>query len=252
MEIVIPTYRRPTMQRTWNALNDYWRARTMFVVDRKDCDDMEDVYDGAHYLVVPPTVKTIAQKRAWILSQKSFKHIVMFDDDLRFAVRKNKTDSSLRPAMPEDVSMYLHALANKLAGGYAHAGFDMRFGNNGKPHGWRENTRMVYSLAYNCEIVRDVCKLGRIETREDFDYTLQLLRAGHPNTVCSSITCDQTFNAPGGCSERGQRTMERSNADALKLAKLHPGLVTVVKKEYASSIPRLEVRVQWKKALGAG
>jgi hypothetical protein len=41
----------------------------------------------------------------------------------------------------------------------------------------------------------------------------------------------------------------KSDAEAEKLAALHPGLVKVVQKDY-KGVPRKEVIVQWKKALG--
>ena len=44
-------------------------------------------------------------------------------------------------------------------------------------------------------------------------------RKGFPNAVWHGTVCDQGgFNAPGGCTD--ERTMERPNADAFKLAEL--------------------------------
>jgi hypothetical protein len=110
---------------------------------------------------------------------------------------------------------------------------------------------MMYSLGYYLPIVVKECELGRIETREDMDLTLQLLRKGFPNAVWHTTVNDQRkFNAPGGASIK--RTIESSNADAYKLAQLHPGYVSTVERPYKASVPRIEVVCQWQKALQDG
>lgn len=262
MRIIIPTYRRVDAQHTWDALPPVWKQRTTFVVDVEDAAAMVQRVSnvtvvkpnkpakwGAQIVVHPPTVTSIAQKRAWILRNCLEDRIVMMDDDLRFAVRAGVGGTKLVPATEKAMDLYLCELFNQLIL-YAHAGFGARQGNNQQPAGWVENTRMMYVLGYRPAIVREFCELGRIETREDFDYTLQLLRFGYRNTVCHSICVDQKYNAPGGASL--ERTTERSNADAHKLAELHPGLVRVEERDYNSSIKRLEVTVAWKKAYNSG
>ena len=87
---------------------------------------------------------------------------------------------------------------------------------------------MIYSLGYYLPIVIKECELGRIQTREDMDVTLQLLRKGYPNAVWHTTVNDQRkYDAPGGATN--ERTIERSNADAHQLAALHPGYVSVVR-----------------------
>jgi hypothetical protein len=108
---------------------------------------------------------------------------------------------------------------------------------------------MIYSLGYFLPIVVKECELGRIETREDMDITLQLLRKGYPNAVWHTTVNDQKSNAPGGCST--YRTTESWNADAYKLQRLHPGYVSVVERTYEQST-RLEVICQWQRALEDG
>lgn len=248
LRIYIPTYRRTEAQHTYGALPDFWKARTTFVCDGRDwkiLKIMEGLHEESDVLLVPSWVKTIAQKRAFILQNTRHVKIVMMDDDLRFAARTGE-GVSLRPATPEDVHEAIQALDGALDT-YAHAGFSARQGNNHLEPGWKNTARMMYVLGYRPQILRHRCALGRIEHREDFDYTLQLLRQGFDNMILADVCVDQRFNAPGGCSE--QRTMEASNADAKKLAELHPGLVKVVEKDYKTSVPRLEVRVSWKKAL---
>ena len=43
-----------------------------------------------------------------------------------------------------------------------------------------------------------------------------------------------------------------SNAEARKLAELFPDYVSVVQRDYNASVPRLEVVVQWQRALEEG
>jgi hypothetical protein len=110
---------------------------------------------------------------------------------------------------------------------------------------------MIFSLGYYLPIVVKECELGRIETREDMDVTLQLLRKGYPNAVWHTTVNDQReAYAPGGCSSH--RTIESSNADAYELQRLHPGYVRVVERAYKGSVPRKEVNCQWQKALEDG
>jgi hypothetical protein len=256
MLIYIPTYRRTHRQRTWQFLSEYWRKRTRFVCDAEDRELLLERDIGikrSHIVVHPRSVKTIAQKRAWIIENARDYHILMLDDDLRFCNRVYSSDTAwtLPNATPAAVGRALHELEDKFSRGYAHVGFGARQGNNTlADRGWRENARMIYALGYNLKVVRKVCELGRIETREDMDYTLQLLRAGYKNCINVEMVVDQYFNAVGGARE--ERTMERSNKDAEKLAKLHPGLVKVVERNYKQSTPRKEVVVQWRKACKHG
>ena len=249
LRIVIPTYRRAFAQHTFQGLPNTWHDRVTLVVDEQDAkifrrDSWRET--GCEVVVVPETVHTIAQKRAWILRELPYELLVMMDDDLRFACRLPSTPVRLVPADPTMVAAHLGWLEMKLQSDVAHAGWSARQGNNRLDDGWISNTRMMYVLGYRRSVVLRECQLGRVETREDMDYTLQLLRRGFPNAVSSLICADQKYNAPGGASL--ERTTERSNADAEKLAELHPGLVKVVQKSYKGSIPRKEVICYWKKA----
>jgi hypothetical protein len=93
---------------------------------------------------------------------------------------------------------------------FPHVGFGPRQGNNHEKGGWKTPARMMFSLGYYLPIVVKECELGRVETREDMDVTLQLLRKGYPNAVWQTTVNDQRkYDAPGGCTN--ERTIERSN-----------------------------------------
>jgi len=249
MQIVIPTYRRTGMQKTFKAMSPKWKAKTTFVADAEDTERLKFNFrnTGAEFVVHPPEIKTIAQKRAWIIKTFPYENILMLDDDLRFDARIEGTNKLLVIKDPAIFDFHMDKVAEKMKE-FRHIGISPRQGNNRLEDEWVANTRIMYSLGYHLPTMREHCELGRIETREDFDYNLQLLKKGFENRVYSHMTTGQDqYGAEGGCSK--ERTVESSNVDAEKLAALHPGLVKVTDKEYTTSIPRKEVVVYWKKAL---
>src|SRR5262249_44543226 len=183
--------------------------------------------------------------------QGGYDKIIMLDDDLGFATRISENGTHLRPIQGEELIPEFQRIEDKLGPAFPHVGFRTRQFNNSENSGWTIPVRMQYTTGYCLPIVVKECELGRIETREDMDVTLQLLRKGYPNAVWQTTINDQRkYDAPGGCTN--ERTIERSNADAYRLAELHPGYVSVVGKPYKVSVPRVEVICQWQKALADG
>jgi hypothetical protein len=183
---------------------------------------------------------------------RGYDKILMLDDDLRFATRISQDDWHLRECNKEELIGEFARIEDKLGEEFPHVGFGQRQGNNYlKEVGWVSPGKMCYSLGYYLPVVLKECELGRIGIREDMELSLQLLLKGYPNALWTQTVTDQReYGAKGGAAS--ERTMEISNADAEKLAKLFPGYVTVIKKEYSASIPRLEVMVQWQKAYQDG
>jgi hypothetical protein len=210
--------------------------------------------ESVEIVVQPDANWTIAQKRKWIIEdchRRGCEKILMLDDDLVFSTRKSADATGLRPIQGEELIPEFQRLADKLGPEFPHVGFGPRQGNNRVESGWKTPDRMMYSLAYYLPIIVRDCELGRIETREDMDLTLQLLRKGHPNAVWHTTVVDQrAYDAPGGATN--ERTIASSNADAYKLAAFHPGYVTIVARDYKASVPRKEVVCQWQKALEDG
>lgn len=252
MRIVIPTYGRAGQQVTYGYLPKEWKAKTDFYVNQKDADKLVSygiARPGSQIFVVPEDIKTIAQKRAYILQHTGHEKILMMDDDLRPFSRRDGNGTKLFQSTEAEICEAFNTITD-LLDNYRHVGISPRQGNNNLEGPLEANTRMVYALGYHVPTILKECVLGRIEHREDMDYTLQLLRKGYENRVLVNFCVDQKYNAPGGASL--ERTMEASNADARKLAELHPGLVRVVEKAYKASVPRLEVVCSWKKALEEG
>ena len=246
--IYIPTYQRVGKQITLQRLplsSGVNEGRVWLVATRKEAKALERTHN-AQVLVQPDTVTNIAQKRAWIIEQCRSERLIMLDDDLHFFYRASFDSPSLKSAPPD------HPGANnawtqleKALEHYAHAGLGARMGAQGKNSVWKVNTRMMYVLGYQTRVIQG-CKLNSIGTREDMDYTLQLLRKGYRNLVNYRLVIGQAYAKAGGMTE--ERTIERSDRDAELLARRYKGIVKVEEKQYTHSIPRKEVRVNWKDA----
>ena len=252
MKIIVPTRGRLGNQQTLKGIPVHLHRNTIAVCPEPEADRLSKAFPEIDVWIQPDPDMTITKKREWIindLNRINVEKILMLDDDLFFYVRREDVPDRLRDADDSDVSHWFAMIEQKLSPEVPHAGFGPRQGNQNFPTGWHVG-RMMLALGYHVPTVVANAELGRIETREDMDISLQLLRRGLPNGVCHEFAVGQkSYSAPGGCT--GQRTLESSNADAHRLAELHPGLVRVVQKEYKGH-PREEVVVQWKKALQQG
>jgi len=252
MRIIIPTRGRVNYQLTLQSLSGELRKRTTIVCPKTERLRLACLDDDIEVVAQPDPDWKIAQKRKWIMeewSRRGCEKILMLDDDLSFWTRISESNTGLRPISGDELGAEIQRLADKLGPEYPHVGFGPRQGNDKVESGWKTPARMMCSLAYYLPIVVE-CELGRIETREDFDLTLQLLRKGYRNAVWHTTVHDQKYDAPGGCSP--WRTPESSKADAYELARLHPGYVSVVERAYEASVPRKEEICQWQKALEDG
>jgi hypothetical protein len=254
MEIIIPTRGRIYEQITLRSLPPELRKRTTLVCPKREASSLHRLYEDVKITWEPYPKMKIAQTREWIMQtwlDAGYHKIIMLDDDLVFATRISAGDWHLRDIWGEELTPEFERLANKLGPEYPHVGFGSRQGNRWKAAGWEIADKMMYSLGYYLPIVVNECELGRIETHEDYDVTLQLLRKGYPNAVWHTTVHDQRQSyAPGGCST--YRTIESSDADVYKLARLHPGCVRVDHRTYTTSPDRLEPFCRWKKAYQAG
>jgi hypothetical protein len=176
----------------------------------------------------------------------------MLDDDLRFATRISESDWHLREIKGEELSIQFQRLEEKLGPEFPHVGFGPRQGNNQLEEvGWKSPGKMCYALGYYLPVVLKECELGRIHLREDMELSLQLLLKGYPNAILTETTVDQRgYDKPGGTSS--ERSVEHSNAEAKKLEAMFPQYVSTVERAYKASLPRIEVVVQWAKALQDG
>jgi hypothetical protein len=191
----------------------------------------------------------LAQKRKWIIeewSRRGYDKIIMLDDDLSFATRVSEDDWRLRTIQGEELIPEFQRIEDRLGLEYPHVGFGQRQGNNHETAGWKSPGKMVCTLGYYLPIVAKECRWDLVELRQDMCATLQLLLKGYANAIWTETVVDQKRDAPGGCST--YRTDEMSAAEARNLADLFPRYVSVGKRKYG----RLEVTVQWQKALRDG
>lgn len=193
----------------------------------------------------------IGPTRQWIVENCGGR-VLMLDDDLDFFVRRKDDHTKLIKASPADISRMLTAVHSALDR-YAHVGIAVREGANRDTRPIIENTRLLRALAYRTDVMlKHKVRFDRSPVMEDFDVALQLLELGYPSACINGWAQDQPgSNTAGGCST--YRTSEVQAQGATTLAKLHPDFVTVVEKPPLKSggwdgKPRLDVRIQWKKA----
>lgn len=257
MNIVIPTHGRVGKQITLQQLTKELRECATLVcpadeVRRHEMSLANHCVEGVRIVAQPDDLVGIARKRRWIMENLAAEdgRVIMLDDDLTFSNYRIAEDGKVKlpRATPQQMTEMFTELWEKITPDVPHAGFGPRQGASFKKPGW-EVGRMLCVLGYHTPTVLAHAELGRIETKEDMDVTLQLLRAGYPNAVTNAFVADQSWGSPGGCST--WRTVESSNADSVRLAELHPGYVRVLTKEY-NKVTRLEVVVSWQKAYKDG
>lgn len=255
MKIYIPTKGRVDTQTTLKNLPTDLHPRVTLVCPASEVAPLtERTQDtGVRVQAQPDEHMGIAEKRRWIVEQCPLDKMVMLDDDLRFAVRRDDDPKRFRVATAADTLAAFGELEHTLCEAVPHAGFAVRGNNIGDlacEGGWQEAKRMIYVLGYYLPIVRYWAEFGRVSTHEDIDVTMQLLSMGFPNRVNHSFVTDQKFGSAGGCTD--ERTIERNNADCMALAEFHDDYISTVEKVYRSSPSRLEVRCAWQRALRDG
>lgn len=219
------------------------------VVQTREAKAYAGMVTARQFVVLPPKIKTLSPTRQWILDNCPTKKFLLMDDDLDFAVRRSDDHTKFRTCESDDLDVFIAATEEYLDS-YAHVGWMAREGANRTPTN-ATNVRMMRVLGYHAPKVRKAgARFDRLPTKQDFDMTLQLLRAGHDNLVVAGIVHNQKgSNTAGGCST--YRTPKMMDDSAHALVKLHPGFVKVVQKETKSAWGggvRTDVQIAWKKA----
>jgi len=247
VNIVIPTLGRADRQITFDNMPPKWQQRTTLIVQHHEADD----YHPYPRIVLPKHIKDIANTRHHLVHEHPFdsQYIVMLDDDLVFSARRLDEPTKFRPMQPDDWDNMFYHLERMLRK-YAHVGISHREGANRCTDDIIYNSRQMRVLAFDKTVLRSYdMGYGRIPVMEDFDMTLRLLRAGHPNVLLNSWVHNQGgSDQSGGCSTF--RTPEMQKAAAHKLSALHPGFVKVrvVPPKGGWKYERTDVTIYWKKA----
>lgn len=247
MEIWIPSRNR-VFQETFTSLPQELRERVHFAVPY----DSSDVV-GAYVVKTPIEINGIGPTRQWIIDQAQDKKIVMLDDDLVFAARREDEPTKFREATSGELSTLIGNI-DALLNNYAHVGVATREGGNRDTDDYRLNTRLLRVLAYRTDVLRNEgIRFDRLELMEDFDVALQLLRAGYANIKINWMVHNQrSSNSPGGCST--YRTLEKQSQAARGLRDYHPKFVSVVQKTTKTAwngATRDDCIIQWKRAFCA-
>lgn len=249
LQIFIHTYGRSDDQQSLQRLSPAVSKRVWLVVQKREAH----LYTWPKLMVLPDEIRMLSPTRQYILENAKKNKIIMMDDDLAFYRRKSQTDWHLRYCEDQDIGALFRKMSRWLDN-YAHCGISPREGNNRVEELSSVNTRMMRILGYNRKLVSKTdAHFDRLDTKQDFDMTLQLLRAGYPNIVSYEFAQGQWrgSNAAGGCAE--YRTEEMMSRCAQELADLHPGFVRVTEKKTKSAWQefggvRKDVIVYWKKA----
>lgn len=248
MDIYICTYGRHNNQVTWNQLPRDIQDRTKLVVQYREFEK----YTNYPILILPDEIRTLPDTREYLKNLESgHNKCVQLDDDLLFYTRRKDEPTKFQQATPDDMEALFYDIEMNL-NKYAHVGVSGREGANRNVEDYLYVTRQMRVHGYNRKVLREWnVKHNRLQDVEDFDTTLQLLRAGFPNCVINYMVHNQSGGsaAPGGCST--YRTLETHDRDVRRLAELHPEYVTVVTKQTKTAWggkERTDVRIKWKRA----
>lgn len=256
MKIYIPSQGRAHIIGAGGKKTLHRFKEATWVVPKNEADGYIDAVRNHGHDVLPCSEVGIGKTKRFIARHAAslgLERIVMCDDDLLFSVRKSPLGPHLRDATEKDMEALLRWTDSMLKK-YAHIGISARQGNNALV-GTREkclvfNKRAIHYLGYQVKPFLAM-KHDRVRVMEDFDITLQLLRAGFQNALTYWWAQDQAgTGTEGGCSS--YRTLEVHNAAAYKLAELHPEFVKIRDKENKTGPEamrnRKEVTIYWQKA----
>jgi hypothetical protein len=262
MDVLICTSGRANIhqQATLKVLNDAHVFPTLVIQEEEQYaygDRLKTmVYDP---LVLPHNIRTIADTRDWLVHEcTSLKDdkVLMFDDDLHIAVRRDDNRSLFRNPMQKDIHTMLENIDMAL-NSCPMVGIGPREGGNRNTDHVAYNTRIMRVLGFRKSYLREhKIFFGGVALMEDFHVNLQILRSGTDTCVLNDWVSNQAggSNAPGGCSSYRKGALQTTAAH--KLATLHPGFVRVVQKASNNwgtvGITRTDVVVSWKKARQAG
>lgn len=264
MRIIIPTHGRVAKQVTLRSLSaELAKATTLVASSASEAEALSANYRGTKVRVTWAPVKTIADKRQWILENIK-DDVFMLDDDMAFYKRCQLFDRSFvegrwkaklgaKTLSLDYVSdSGLEFLFSSLSAAlmvYSSVGISSRFGNDLEQREEKIGAnRLMHGFGYSRKTLLKLgFKFNAVQFREDFHMALTLLRTGRESLQRYDwCVAPGAYGAPGGCAD--ERTVAASDAAAHKLAALHPGFVRVVDKTYKGS-PRKEVVVSWKRAL---
>jgi hypothetical protein len=257
MQVYVPSRSRFERSLTLNAL-DIVRGQVeiYLVVPAAQLRDYRRLADQHHIELLGCRQDGIARTRQFI-GQHADDKFLMLDDDLRFfhrpAVLEDGADNTSAKLFKIDTlesgMLRMLAAVRQALDRYAHVAISAREGNNRLAWPYVLCNRPLRALAYRKDPFMG-CEHGRVAIMEDFDVTLQLMKAGHANCIITKYAQDQVqTQMAGGCSD--YRTHELHAKNVQKLAALHDPFVKLRWKENLGGGEfgrRQEATIYWKKA----
>ena len=273
LTLIIPTHGRVNKQITLAALPTALQAETVLVSSLpEEAKELRRLHPD-NEVVIAKGVKSIAEKRHWIMKNIVGKFLFQMDDDIAFFERcppkwrvweDHRKAYALAPGAPagsalmkrlypgdkrllelfQDMDNYVGKNPKLGMVGIAH-----RRHSDKKKEAWEKNARMMYCFGVNKALYeKEKIRFTDVKLREDFHVVLSMLRSGHECHNYVELLNNEygSFGSAGGCS--GERSIEFSNEQCYALQKLHPAFVKVMYRAYKGSISRKEVVVAWKKA----
>jgi hypothetical protein len=252
MQVLIPTYGRaqPHLQATLRQLVDDGVTVSLLVQDREHEQYMRKVQH--HVIVLPDRVRDVSATRDFVIHEMEGEdHVLMLDDDLHFAVRREDNPTKFRQPFSGNLEAMVAEIDRKLRE-FPMVGIGAREGGNRNIEPFMYNTRIMRVMGFRRSYLREKgITFAPMQLMEDFHVALQVLRSGADICLCNRWVSNQAggSNAPGGCST--YRTEALQTASAHALAARHPGFVRVVQKATKTAWGggvRTDVTVQWKAA----
>jgi len=218
---------------------------------------LDPAWVSAGIRVLPYGYENLAEKRSLVIMtmvEENVDKYCLIDDDLVFLIRRDATGFSMRNQEEAD-TLAMFDYIDRLLDTYPHGAISPREGNNRVGNGTREqlDREITRAMRFHFFRTKECLEMehSRVKDLEDFDFTLQMLKAGYKNVVPYWYSQGQgKTQAAGGCSV--YRTHKVHEDAANLLVQLHPGLVTKRLKQNKTDADgfgtRTEVTVQWKKA----
>lgn len=246
MKICIPSHKRSHLMTTWKNLPTALKEKTTIYVYPEELQN----YAAFPSVTLPPGLRGIANKRNYILQTCDTDKLIILDDDLTFARRREDDPTKFRPCTAEDIEQ-LWTTCFLALDHYAHGAIATREGGNRNTDDYKFNSRAIRAHIFRVDILkREGITLNGTKFMSDFDTTLNLLEAGYGNIIINQWVTNQAgSNTEGGCSET--RTLADLADAAYELHDRHPRFVKVVKKTTKGAWgggERTDVIIQWKKA----
>lgn len=202
----------------------------------------------AGYAVLPCSAKGIRATRQWILDRHAGGKVLILDDDLTFWARNAGGDRFSRFEHPDETRRLLKKISLYLDD-HAHGGIVEKFMSQSRPRNVVHGGRYFQVLAYNLSLFPNPMPKYRVEVGEDMDMNLQLLKAGKQSFILTEFTKTDREWAPGGCLLMG-RNEKTLLQESQKLARLHPGIVTL--KETLKEGSHNWLKISWRNAQKEG